>query len=145
MAAVVTCGKGENMTKPQPPTHKQCVDAARPHTLLTESPRKSPTLLYRYDDSGEEVTVPNLWYNQPFSVRADYLGWLASLREEAAEALEKRPPAGLQPHAVKLLAESYREQAVKLRSASQRLMAAGCPVHPVAASLLPLAAPGDLT
>ncbi len=82
--------------------------------------------------------MPNLWYNQPFSVRADYLGWLVSLREEAAEELEKRPPAGLQPHAVKLLAESYREQAVKLRSASQRLMAAGCPVRPVAASLLPL-------
>ena len=126
------------MTKPQPPTHKQCVDAARPHTLLTESPRKSSTLLYRYDDSGEQVAVPNIWYNQPFTVRADYLDWIASLRVEAAQELEKRPPAGLQPHAAKLLAESYREQAVKLWSASQRLMAAGCPVRPVAASLLPL-------
>ena len=67
------------MTKPQPPTHKQCVDAARPHTLLTESPRKGSTLLYRYDDSGEQVAVPNIWYNQPFTVRADYLDWIAAL------------------------------------------------------------------
>ena len=138
MAAVWTCGNGEDMIKTSTTTHCSCVDATRPHTLLTESPRKSSTLLYRYDDSGEQVAVPNIWYNQPFTVRADYLDWIASLRVEAAEALEKRPPADLQPHAAKLLAESYREQAVKLRSASQRLMAVGCPAHPVAASLLPL-------
>lgn len=44
---------------------EQSLDKTRPRVLvLPANARKSHTLHYRYTDTGEEVVVPNVWYNQ---------------------------------------------------------------------------------
>ena len=52
------------------PDFQQSVDWSRPVELLTEDTKWSGSLVYRHTDNGETVTVPNIWYNQPASVRA---------------------------------------------------------------------------
>lgn len=54
-------------------TFAQGLDTSRPHTPLTENIQFSGSLLYRYEDTKEEVTVPNIWYNQTFQIRASCL------------------------------------------------------------------------
>lgn len=45
----------------------------RPHELLAlHHDPKSGSLRYRYTDTGEEVVVPNAWYNQTREMRLSY-------------------------------------------------------------------------
>lgn len=117
---------------------QQSIDAERPHTLLTPDTRKSGTLRYRYDDSLEEIEVPNIWYNQPYMVRVEMLGWQAEIKEEAADRYVKYPPIGQSAADVAIVVEGYRAQAARIRAEATRMEMAGSATHPVAASKLRL-------
>jgi len=56
------------------------LDKDRPHEPLPQ-PRalKSGTLRYRYTDTGEEVVVPDAWYNQTREMRLAY--WTAEVQQ----------------------------------------------------------------
>lgn len=52
------------MTPTNTATRQQEVDTTRAHELLTENPEYAAQLVYRYADTGETISVPNVWYNQ---------------------------------------------------------------------------------
>ncbi|MDK9702495.1 MAG: hypothetical protein OEL20_05095 [Sulfuritalea sp.] len=127
------------MTTPQsPPTFQQCLDPARPHTLLTEDTRRSGTLPYFYDDTQERVAVPNVWYNQTFQTRVATVRWNAMRVFERAAQIQRSPPYGLTPAAAADIARRYRARGERMRTEADRMEAAGRALHPVAASHLPL-------
>lgn len=64
------------------------LDRDRPHVLLHTGPgaklpadRRS-SLRYRYEDTGEEVQVPNAWHNQTREMRISY--WAGEVKEAQA-------------------------------------------------------------
>lgn len=114
------------------------LDVNRPHTALTLNPAKSSSLRYRYDDTQEEIEVPNVWYNQTYQERVAAVRWQAQLQDEAANQYAKTPPLGRSPEAVRNFVERYRAKAIRIRSEAERMEAAGSVAHPVAASLLTL-------
>ena len=121
------------------PAFAQSLDVNRPHTLLTKDTKSSGMLVYRYDDTGVQVTVPNCPYNQPYWVRSAYLReWLAANSDRRAERMRNNPPFGTTPEQAKVLAKTLRDYADKIRSEADRLDKAGRPSHPVAASSMPL-------
>lgn len=120
------------------PEFAQSLDCTRPHTLLTENPLRSGTLEYRYDDTGEPVLVPNIWYNQTSSMRVGALRFDAKTAEDTAERYERNPPLSLTPQAAANIACRYRERAARIRAEASRMEAAGRASHPVAAARLPV-------
>lgn len=114
----------------------QSLDASRPHTLLTENPKRSANLVYRYDDTGETALVPNIWYNQTFQVRAEAVRWDAMRAEEKATEYEAGPPYGMSVAAAADIARRYREYAVRIRSEATRIEMAGKSDFPVRAARL---------
>lgn len=126
------------MTIAQQTQIEQSIDPARPHTLLTGDIRRSGSLVYRYDDTGETVSVPNIWYNQPFDARVSVVRWDAEKQAEHAAQIKKYPPFGLSPSAVADLARRYLERAARIRAEAARMEAAGECSRPVAASRIPL-------
>lgn len=53
------------------PILEQSLDKTRPHQLISSSdPRRGGHLIYRYTDSGQLVSVPNVSYNQTAAVKA---------------------------------------------------------------------------
>lgn len=119
----------------------KALDVSRPHTLLTKSVEKSDILQYRYNDTGEILSVQNVWYNQPFDVRAASLARTAQILTSCADEFEKRSAASTttgRPLPASSLARSYLSRARMIRSEVLRILAAGSPVFPVAASRLPL-------
>lgn len=119
-------------------TFQQTIDADRPHTLLTLDTRTSGTLRYRYDDTQQEVEVPNIWYNQTYKERAEAVRWQAQTREEAARWYAKYPPVGQAAPDVAIVIEGLLARAARIRAEAARLESAGSGTHPVAASRLPL-------
>jgi len=117
---------------------QQTIDANRPHTLLTVDTRSRGTIRYRYDDTLEEIEVPNIWYNQPYTDRAEAVRWQAKLKEEAADRYAKYPPIGQSTADVAIVVEGYRARAARIRAEAARMEMAGSATHPVAASLLRL-------
>jgi len=64
------------------PTFAQSVDRSRPRELLVpeihglpQNPAHLPDLEYRYLDTHETVTVPNVWYNQTQEMRVEAWAW----------------------------------------------------------------------
>lgn len=116
----------------------QCIDVSRPHSLLTVDPRRSGNLVFKYEDTGEFVRVPNVWYNQTFQVRVSAVLWDADCAEEWAARMLARPPLGLSPAAVSNIAARYRARATQIRGEAQRMAREGSDTHPVAAARMQL-------
>jgi hypothetical protein len=117
---------------------QQSIDDTRPHTCLTLDARSSGTLTYRYEDTQEVVTVPNIWYNQPFQARASWVRGQAQLKDEAAARFHRSPQLGMSAEEVAQVVARWRLEAVHIRSEAVRMEAAGVATHPVAASRLQL-------
>lgn len=114
------------------PTFAQGLDSSRPHTLLTEGIKVSGSLLYRYDDTREEVTVPNIWFNQPFQIRAASLRWQAQRQEDAAARYESNPqPYNLEKEKIAAFVDRMRGLAAMMRAKADRLEATGDIFRPV--------------
>lgn len=68
---------------------EQSLDPTRPVELLTDErlAKTQGSLLYRYTDTGQQVSVPNVWYNQTRAMRLQYWQWLLKdLAEKLAKA-----------------------------------------------------------
>jgi hypothetical protein len=120
------------------PQFQQGLDVARPHTLIAGDSRSSGHLVYRYDDNQQLATVPNAWYNQPYTWRIAYIHFLADEAERHASSLRKSPPFGMTAPEASSLAGRYHEQAKRIRCEATRLAAAADETRPVAASHLQL-------
>jgi hypothetical protein len=74
----------------------QSLDRSRPHELLVKTHKGKPVdpsrcgnLQYRYTDTGETVTVPNIWYNQTFEMRMSWWSFELQRRIEVLAAARK--------------------------------------------------------
>jgi hypothetical protein len=114
----------------------QSVDVTRPHTLLTEDCRHSGSLLYRYDDTAELVTVPNVPYNQPAAERVQYIRWQADGVHDQAQRLRTNPPYGVSEAVARRMVQSRLERAERMRREAARVERADRPGYPVEASRL---------
>jgi hypothetical protein len=121
-----------------PPKFEQSIDTTRPHTLLTKNTQSSGSLVYRYDDTLENISVPSIWYNQPYQDRVAFVRWQAELEDERAAKLKKSPPYNMVPARVNELILRHDARATQIRSEAARMLAAGDDRFPVAASLLQL-------
>lgn len=102
------------------------LDRGRPHVLLHTGPgAKLPahlrfSLRYRYEDTGEEVQVPNAWHNQTREMRVSYWAFEvaeAKMRLESLRKLKARTPASgdiraLEARETRCLATLSRSQQV---------------------------------
>jgi hypothetical protein len=113
---------------------QQSLDIDRPHSLLTEDTKRSASLRYRYDDTHEEVLVPNIWYNQTYKDRVGYFRFLAQTKEDSAAKFAKYAPVGMSSEEVVRMVSKLKEQAEKIRSEAKRMEDSGEDTHPVAAS-----------
>jgi hypothetical protein len=76
------------------PDFAQSLERNRPHELLARfadgrliHSKRCSTLKYRYLDTNETVTVPNIWYNQTLEMRVAYWVWhLGHVREQLERA-----------------------------------------------------------
>lgn len=119
-------------------TFAQCLDVGRPHTLLTTNPRRSGQLEYRYDDTGEVITVPNAWYNQSFQTRGVMLRWQADEALRHADHFRANPPFDCSMAVADDLVRRYQARAELFRSEALRMESAGDPLFPVAAGRMTL-------
>jgi hypothetical protein len=126
--------KNQNTT----PVLNQSIDYKRPHTLLTKSQKQAGSLLYRYDDTQEVTLVPNIWYNQPYMARVEYMRWRANLHYANAEKVLTSPPKGLSSKDISELISRCRTQAIEIEALAAKIEAAGVATHPVAASNISL-------
>lgn len=117
---------------------EQCIDTDRPHTLLTLDVKTSGSLEYRYDDTLEVVTVPNIWYNQSYQTRIAAIRWEAQVQDEHAVRILRNPPLNCSLVAAADIARRYRARAERIRAEAVRMATAGQASHPVAASRMPL-------
>lgn len=113
----------------------QALNADRPHTLLTSNPKRSGTLAYRYDDTGEVVRVPNIWYNQTFQTRVATIRWDAQVLDDQAAMFEQHPPLGMSVVAAADIAGRLRLKAAQRRAQADVIELAGNPAYPVLASV----------
>lgn len=120
------------------PNFSQFIDITRPHTLLTVDSKHNGSLEYRYDDTNEVVTVPNIWYNQTYQTRVEYVLWLAKLKDEAAQKYRRAPPHTASESDIDRVVAQLRASASRIRSEAGRMEAAGSATHPVAASHMQL-------
>lgn len=126
------------------------INISRPHTLLTQSPRFSAQLEYRYDDTNEVVSVPHLWYNRPYTESVFKLEEDAKREELYATQIDKialgydpltASPQQKEEYSTTLKnARKHRERAEDIRAYAARMEEIGSPTHPVAASHLAYAA-----
>lgn len=89
--------------------------------MLTASPKTSGHLQYRYLDTGETVTVPNTWYNQPVENRVAQ--WRHHADEHAAYAAKviKDPPFGVTRAGASKMVDRHTALAWVCRKVAQRL------------------------
>jgi hypothetical protein len=120
------------------PNFEQCIDVNRPHTLLTENTQHCGSLLYRYNDTGESVTVPNIWYNQTYQVRVQSLLFEAARTQEMGEKFMANPPSRMSAEAAQNIGLRYLERAERIRSEARRMQKAAIAGYPVAASRMEL-------
>lgn len=109
----------------------QHLDTARPHQLHSQNPKREGQLRYQYEDTGETVRVPNVWYNQTGQMRVAALRWEAAELREKAERTEKFPDTRLSLAARKQQAARIRARADELLLDADRLAALPEPVRPV--------------
>lgn len=118
------------------PIFSQFVNVCRPHTLLTEDVESSGTLQYRYGDTQEVVTVPNVRLNQPGSMRVAFLLGQAAFEEAQVNDWMQRVPGRVTKAQAMEHALEHREKAHILRTQADRLTQADSEAHPVATSRL---------
>lgn len=100
------------------PAFQQMLSRKRPHTLLTQDQTATCALVYRYLDTGETATVPNVWYNQPPALRM--MGHAEQV-ERYAKKLEVNPAKNLTPAENQKLIEQYRQRAQAFRDTAEKL------------------------
>jgi hypothetical protein len=66
------------------PDFAQSIDRSRPRGLLTANPLRSGSLQYRYTDTDETITVPNIWYNQTVESNVSRIRYDATCHEYAS-------------------------------------------------------------
>jgi hypothetical protein len=103
------------------PDFAQSLDRSRSRTLLTSHPSRSPDLQYRYDDSGQTVTVPNIWYNQTIEARVGHLRWQAQNYEIRAAAVRDNKPYWVAPRLALKLADRLMTRGLVYREVAKRL------------------------
>ena len=116
-------------------TFQQTIDQNRPHTCLTGNTKFSGQLEYRYDDTGETVTVPNIWYNQSYRTRAEASLWEAERKLESALEIETDMRSTLSLESRIQIATRIRVGAAELRELARKLMEAGDDKFPVKATM----------
>ena len=117
---------------------RQSIEDTRPHTCLTADTNRNGSLTYRYDDTQEVVTVPNIWYNQTYQQRVVAVRWQAQLKSEAADKFQRYPQLGLSEAAIAQIVARYRAQAVRILAEAGRMEKAAVTTHPVAAARIQL-------
>lgn len=77
------------------PDFSQSLDRSRPHELLVpmvkgkpQDPSRMGNLTYRYLDTDETVTVPNIWYNQTVAMRLSW--WEFAVRRTEQQLAQVR-------------------------------------------------------
>lgn len=120
---------------------QESIDATRPHTLMTTDAKFSGQLDYRYDDTGEIVMVPNIWYNQTFKERVAWIRYQAQLSEDFGKDIQRNGSLKLTPQQAQALAQKHFARAAAIRAEANRVEAQGTNTHPVAASKLELKFP----
>lgn len=120
------------------PNFSQCLDKTRPHTLLTKNSKRMGCLTYRYDDTGDEALVPNIWYNQTYQIRVEAVRWDAGQMIERAVRYETEPPLGMAKWQSDQIAQRYRARAARIYAEADRMEAAGDDKFPVVAACLQL-------
>lgn len=117
----------------------QGVDVRRPHSLASSGSCKwRGSLEYRYEDTQEVVSVPNVWYNQPYWERVSLIRFEARRMDDFADRIRDNPPFHMDADESVAIVLRYRERARRMREAADRMEAAGTKTHPVAASLMQL-------
>ena len=64
-------------------SQEQTLDRTRPHTLLTTNPGKLAFLEYRYEDTLDVVSIPNVAWNQPAELQIQHLEWLIGIEQKS--------------------------------------------------------------
>lgn len=91
------------------------LDRTRRHQLLSEPSVFALSLRYRYADTGETVTVPNVWQNQTPEMRATALRARADVLEKSAGALASELPGGVHAGEAEDVIERVRTEVNRLR------------------------------
>jgi hypothetical protein len=87
--------------------------------LVGEFSETAAVIKYRYTDDGEQVTVPNTWFNRPAHLLVSHAQHKAEAAEARARRLEESPPAGLEPEAVQAIIAHHRQRAERERQSAQ--------------------------
>ena len=103
----------------------QSIDRSRPPVLLTADPNRAPHLRYRYEDTGETVTVPTGWHTLPIESCVESMRFNAETLEARAEELTRNPPRNLPKQLVQRMADRARARALVTRTTAQRLAQEG--------------------
>ena len=118
---VPTPGSTQHCAASSMPNFPQSLDRSRPSVLLdirTDALRKKNkwpgNLVYEFTDNGEQVIVPNCWYNQPAAWRAEALRWEAGRRREKHAQLVASGVAVDAPgRGIFYSAEAYRQDLMR--------------------------------
>jgi len=103
------------------PDFAQSIDRSRPRGLLTANPLRSGSLQYRYTDTDETITVPNIWYNQTVESNVSRIRYDATCHDEKVRELTEKPPYGYSKAAVRREIGLYRRRALIARQAADKL------------------------
>lgn len=109
------------MTPPNTATRQQEVDTTRAHELLTENPEYATQLVYRYADTGEIISVPNVWYNQTPAYRVMCLLAQAEYFRRKAENFLKAPDDRLSEAGNQQIAQRYLGRAREFENKANAL------------------------
>jgi hypothetical protein len=75
---------------------------------LTNPDKRAGQLRYREVETGVEIVVPSIWYNQPVAWRADYFRFCAQRNREGAERLRGMKDAFRHGDADQMIAQALR-------------------------------------
>jgi len=93
--------------------------------LLTDSKRNANLLEYRYEDTGETIVVPNIWYNQTNDMQSSFLLFQAEQAIEKADVWSKTPPANTSSTTITETIAGYIKQA-NVHQQNARFLQMGC-------------------
>ncbi|GBG14579.1 uncharacterized protein NMK_2178 [Novimethylophilus kurashikiensis] len=105
------------------PAYAESVCTFNPHTLVAGDVA-AERLEYLYPETGEVVSVPNVWFNQTYTLRAE------ALKDEAVSLLIQADELLRDGFLAK--AESLRETAGYREAAARWMLMMGNPQYPVA-------------
>lgn len=95
------------------PILEQSLDKTRPHQLVASSdPRRGGHLIYRYTDSGQLVSVPNVSYNQTAAVKAAVTRFAITQIQGKLDQAKHDPRLSI--HARQDIARRYRDRITEL-------------------------------